>query len=262
MWHVSFVASSHIHVIVLALMTCSLLQALMLSEKRRKERAAESAQAAKSVELEEMIAELLMLYADLKHEKDNVTAGYRRLVEKHNAFTVKAEQEKTELVKTHAVELSKLHGDLDMETRSYTEYRQNLRHRLRELHEMVASSFDEVNVQCLPFPGKGVKIEEMIDWVAGEVKTVSDTVWQLNDNFVVLGIEGVLNMLNDEGYQELGRLCDLAASHDAVVLQDVPKDVRKLTGQIVQKGWKPHGLPEALCRLEAAHTAMVSDADN
>jgi hypothetical protein len=33
-----------------------------------------------------------------------------------------------------------------------------------------------------------------------------NTVWQLNDNFVILAIEGVLNMLNDEGCQELGRL--------------------------------------------------------
>jgi hypothetical protein len=34
---------------------------------------------------------------------------------------------------------------------------------LRELHEMVSSSFDEVKAQCLPFSGKGAKVEEMID---------------------------------------------------------------------------------------------------
>jgi hypothetical protein len=56
----------------------------------------------------------------------------------------------------------------------------------------------------LPFPGNGAKIEEMIDWVAGKVKTMSDIVRQLNDNFIVLGIEGILNMLNGEGCQELG----------------------------------------------------------
>jgi hypothetical protein len=48
----------------------------------------------------------------------------------------------------------------------------------------------------LPFPDRGVKIEEMIDWVAGEVTTASDTIWQLNDNFVVLAVEGILSMLN------------------------------------------------------------------
>jgi hypothetical protein len=84
----------------------------------------------------------------------------------------------------------------------YTEYHQNVHRRLRELHETVASSFYEVKAQCLPFPDKGTNIEEMIDWVVEEVKTVPDTIWQLNDNFIILGIEGILNMLNSEGCQE------------------------------------------------------------
>jgi hypothetical protein len=66
-------------------------------------------------------------------------------------------------------------------------------------------------------------VEEMIDWIAGEVKTMSDTIWQLNDNFIILAIEGVLNMLNSEGCQELGRLHKLTASRDASILQDVHK---------------------------------------
>jgi hypothetical protein len=59
---------------------------------------------------------------------------------------------------------------------------------------------------------------------------VLDTVWQLNDNFVVLAIKGVLNMLNNEGCQELGRLHELAASSDTAALKNVPKKVRKLAG--------------------------------
>jgi hypothetical protein len=74
-----------------------------------------------------------------------------------------------------------------------------VRRWLREIHETFASSFDEVQAQCLPFPDKGAKVEEMIDWVVGEVKALPDTVWRLNDNFTILGIRGVLNMLNDEG---------------------------------------------------------------
>jgi hypothetical protein len=91
---------------------------------------------------------------------------------------------------------------------------------------------------------------------------VPDIVWRLNDNFAVLGIEGVLSMLNDEGCQELGQLRDLAGSCDGAVLEDVLEDVHKMAGQIVRKWWKPHGLPETLCRLEAAHTATVSDSSN
>jgi hypothetical protein len=69
-------------------------------------------------------------------------------------------------------------------------------------------------------------------------------------------------MLSNEGCQELGHLRELAASHDASVLQDVPDDVRKLAGRIMQRWWKPHGLPEALCRLEMAIAVTVSAVDN
>jgi hypothetical protein len=70
-----------------------------------------------------------------------------------------------------------------------------------------------------------------------------DTISRLNNNFAILGIEGVLSMLNGEGCQELGRLRDLDGSHDAAVLEDVLEDVHKLVGQIVRKWWKPHVLP-------------------
>jgi hypothetical protein len=139
---------------------------------------------------------LRLACADLKREKESIAAGYRRLSEK--AFIEKTEQEKMELVEIHATELASLRGDLDLKTRSYMEYRQNVWHQLRELHETVASSFEEVKAQCFPFPGKAAKIEEMIDWVDREVKTMLDTVWQLNDNFTILGIEGILNILNAE----------------------------------------------------------------
>jgi hypothetical protein len=89
-----------------------------------------------------------------------------------------------------------------------------------------------------------VKIEEMIDWVVEEVKNVPDTI--LNDNFTVLAIEGILSMLNGEGCQELGLLCELTASSDTVILQVVLEDVQKLAGRIMQKWWKLHGLPKGL----------------
>jgi hypothetical protein len=149
----------------------------------------------------EKITELETAYADLKREKENVTTSYRRLALKHVAFVEKVKQEKAKFAEAHAVEVAKLHGDLDLETCSYTEYRQTVHRRLCELHKTVASSFDEVQAQCLLFPDKGAKVEEMIEWVVGEVKAVPNTVWRLNDNFTILGIEGVLNMLNGEGCQ-------------------------------------------------------------
>jgi hypothetical protein len=113
----------------------------------------------------------------------------------------------------------------------------------------------------LPFLDKGVKVEEMIDWAVGEMMDVSNTVWQLNDNFTVMGIGGVLNMLNGEGCQELNWLRNPAAFHDVAVLGDVPEDVHRLVGWIMQRWWKPHGLPGALCRLEAARATTVRYSD-
>jgi uncharacterized coiled-coil protein SlyX len=193
--------SPHFYVVVLVLIDCFISQALALSEKQREKRAAESVQVAKIVELEvvvrsqaDKITELETTCGDLKCEKDKVTDGYRRLAEKHKSLAEKAEEDETRLAEAHAVELTKLHADLDLETRNYTEYRQNVCRQLHELHETVASSFDEVKAHCLPFPDKGAKVEEMTDWVVGEVKAVPDTVWRLNDNFTILGIEGVLSM--------------------------------------------------------------------
>jgi hypothetical protein len=80
-----------------------------------------------------------------------------------------------------------------------------------------------------------VKVEEVIDWVVGEVKAMpTDTVWRLNDNFIILSIEGVLSMLNGEGHQEVSHFTTWLV---LATLQfwKMFKDVHKLARQIVQK---------------------------
>jgi hypothetical protein len=111
----------------------------------------ESVQVAKIAELEQVarsqadrIMELEATCADFRREKDKVTDGYQRLAVKHKSLTERAEHEKAKLVEAHATEITKLREDLDLETHSYTEYRQTVRRRLRDLHEAVASSFEEV----------------------------------------------------------------------------------------------------------------------
>jgi hypothetical protein len=73
-----------------------------------------------------------------------VTTGYWRLATKHDAFVKKVEQEKAKLAEAHVVEVAKLRGDLDLEMHSYTKYCQTMRHWVHDIHEIVASSFDEV----------------------------------------------------------------------------------------------------------------------
>jgi hypothetical protein len=63
---------------------------------------------------------------------------------------------------------------------------------------------------------------------------VPGVIWQLSDNFVVLAIEGVLNMLHSFGYQELSALHDLASSSDASIMDNVPTKVPKIVRCLVR----------------------------
>jgi hypothetical protein len=65
------------------------------------------------------------------------------------------------------------------------------------------TSLGEVGVSCLPFPVKSAPIDDYISWFGEEVKAMLGVVWQLNDNFVVLDIKGVLNMLHSSSCHEL-----------------------------------------------------------
>jgi hypothetical protein len=103
-------------------------------------------------------------------------------------------------------------------------------------------------------------VDDYIGWFEEEVKAVSRAVWQLNDNFVVLAIEGVLNMLHSSDCQELSVLHDLGALSDTSVIEDIPGEVHKIARHLVWRWWKNHGLSEALCRLEGASVEMVSCA--
>jgi uncharacterized protein YlxW (UPF0749 family) len=103
---VSFMLPSYFHAAVLVLVGLLFLQTLMLSEDQCKKWVAESARTARNEELEalvksqdEKITQLETTCADLKREKENITAGYRKLSEKHKTFTEKAEKEKQILPK-------------------------------------------------------------------------------------------------------------------------------------------------------------------
>jgi hypothetical protein len=140
------------------------------------------------------------------------------LLDKHIALVVKTEQKKAELMEAHAVELAEVKEYLEREMQDCKDYHLNIQRHLRGLHEVVASSLGEVKARSLPFLAQNVKVEELIDWVSGVVKAVPDTMLQVNVNFVVLAIEGVLNMLNGAGCQELSHLCGLAPSSDASII--------------------------------------------
>jgi hypothetical protein len=89
----------------------------------------------------------------------------------------------------------------------------------------------------------------MFKWFEEEVKSLPEMFAHLNQNFVALTLEGVLNMLHGSGCGHLHALHSLATSSGTSVLEDVPMEVQKLAGRLVRKWWKNHGLQEAWCRL-------------
>jgi hypothetical protein len=83
-------------------------------------------QAQKIVELKAAYVDLKRgKCVDLKRGKENVTAGYQRLSEKHKRLVQKVDQEKAELAEAHATELGRVQEELDKETQDYTDYRLN-----------------------------------------------------------------------------------------------------------------------------------------
>jgi hypothetical protein len=201
---------------------------------------------------------------NLKLEKENVTTGYRRLASKYKKLEAKVnvlEREKTDIAEVNVGELNEIEEKLAKEMWDYTDYRWNVQHGLRELHEVLKASLWEVGERCLRFLAKNDPVEDYISWFEEELKVVPGVVGQLNDQFVVLSSEGVLNKLYSPDCQELLILHDLATSSDASVVEDVPGEVQKIAGCLVRRWWKNHGLPEALHWLEGSNAETVSFAN-
>jgi uncharacterized coiled-coil protein SlyX len=169
-------------------------------------RVVETTQVSKIAELEavvaaqaQRIAKLEEAYANLKLENENVTAIYRRLADRYKKLEEKAsaiECEKPDVAEAHAAQLVEVEERLVKETQDRTDYRWDVRHSLCELHEVSKVSLREVGARCLTFPTKNAAIDDYIGWFEEKVKAVLGVVWQLNDNFFLVAIEGVLNMLH------------------------------------------------------------------
>jgi hypothetical protein len=217
-------------------------EALTLSEGLAAKRAVETAQASNVAELESVAAaqanrilELEEGYANLNLKKENVTSSYRRPSEKYKKLQEKAnaiEREKSDVVEAHTTQLAEVEEKLVKLTQDYRDYHWDVQHCLRELHEVLMALLGEVGARRLPFPAMNVLIDDYISWFEEEVKVVLGVLWQLNDNFVVLAIKGVLNMLGTVrsiGFERC--LCRRQRSYEGA------KDSRTSHSVMVEKPW-------------------------
>jgi hypothetical protein len=58
------------------------------------------------------------------------------------------------VTEVHAAQLGEVEQKLAKETQDYTDYHLNVRHDLRELHEVLKASFREAGACCILFPAK------------------------------------------------------------------------------------------------------------
>jgi hypothetical protein len=160
-----------------------------------------------------------------------VAAGYHRLAGKYRDLEAKVKA----MEKSCAARVADIEKKMAKEVEDYKFYHLKFRRSLRALHEILVSSLGEIGARCLMFPPKSAPNEDFFSWFEDEVKSLSGVFRQLNDNFVVLAIEGVLNMLRSSGCRDLSALYQLVNSSDASVVEDVPAEVQKLADRLVSR---------------------------
>jgi hypothetical protein len=82
------------------------------------------------------------------------------------------------------------------------------------------------------------------------VESTSAMFMKANKNFACYAIAGLIRLLQDFVCEHLPELHLLAASSDALLLDDILSEVMKITSRLIRKWWSQHDLPEALHCLQ------------
>jgi hypothetical protein len=121
--------------------------------------------------------------------------------------------------------------------------------KLCELRFKLESAVREFGAWCLPFPGRGSAIREIVGWFDKEIKSLLNTFVKANKNFMCYAVVCVLRMLYDSGCDHMAEVQDLMTSCDATILEDLPPELLKLACRLVKKCWTVRVLPSAARRL-------------
>jgi hypothetical protein len=116
--------------------------------------------------------------------------------------------------------------------------------KLRELRINLEKAMNEIGERCLPHPGKGSAIGEIVELFDKEIQALSGVITKANKNFLCYCLSRVLRMLYENvDCDHLDGLEAIMNSYDASLLNDIPDEIAKLSGRIVRKWWSSHGLP-------------------
>jgi hypothetical protein len=142
----------------------------------------------------------------------------------------------------------------EAESKRFQDYCIHHRKKLCELQMNLESVMNEIGIRCLPHPGKGSTISEIVEWFDKEVGALSGAIMKANKNFLCYCLGGVLRMMYERmNCDHLDRLEAIMNSSDASLLDDIPDEIAKLSGRIVRNGGPHMVYPmswmfSALCR--------------
>jgi hypothetical protein len=149
---------------------------------------------ARVTELEENIAKLL---ADLKQThatlaeaettQSSLSMDRKKLDEECVGLCTAVEtleQEKTRDVAAREIEHKKIQ-----------DYHVHHCKKLCELRVNLKGVVNEIGVQCLPYPGKGSSIGEIVEWFEKEIQALPNAITKANKNFLCYCLVGVVRML-------------------------------------------------------------------
>jgi seryl-tRNA synthetase len=83
-------------------------------------------------------------------------------------------------------------ADVALEQKKFWDYRLSHRRKLHDLHVELDKAVNEIGVRCLPYPGKGSTIGEIIEWFNKEIQALPNSIAKANKNFLVYCLVGVL----------------------------------------------------------------------
>jgi hypothetical protein len=132
--------------------------------------------------------------------------------------------------------------------------------KLHNFRFALEKAVNEFGASCLPYPGKGSTISEIIRWFDEEIKVLPTTFVKVNKIFVCYVIVCILWMLYDSDCEHMEGLQSIMASCDASILEDLPPELTKLMGRIVKKWWSEHGLPDGANHLRKEPKVSISSA--
>jgi hypothetical protein len=217
------------------------MQVLSLMKTRVHRRAVETAQVTRVAELEnsKLLVELeqahtALAVADATRNSLSLTQG-------------KLDEECAELhavVESLGQEKARAEAAREAECKGFHDYCIHHRKKLREVQINLEKEMNEIGGWCLPYPGKGSTIDEIVEWFDKEIWALLGAITKANQNFLCYCLVGVLRMLYENAdCDHLDWLEAIMNSYDASLLNGRPDEIAKLLGCIVRKWWSSHGLP-------------------